>query len=242
MPKKLFLIGALLVLVNGAHSAQQFPPGYVDPMPLLAAAAKEIGADNLKCITFGGTGYDGAVGQAVESGANIDWPRIDSLANYTRTINFETRTMKEEFDRKPGLNPASWKYGMGWQDGTPLQKNPHQTLVLNGNDGWHMDGVSAPPVASPPEDVERWQIEMWMTPAGFIKASRLPGANPKAVWRWELGETGRDGPTLIPEKMYNIAITVNGKYRMDATINKENQIQRICISYSSIFRYCHYDR
>ena len=216
-------VSALLCVTT---SAQQFAPGYVDPAPLLAAAAKEIGEANLKCITFSGTGYSGAVGQAFESAVNVDWPRIDSLANYTRTINFETRTIKEEFDRKPGLNPASWKYGLGWQDGTPTQKNAHQTFIVNGDYGWHMDGAGAPPVAMSPEDVERSQLEIWMNPHGFIKAARLPGANPKAVWRWELGEMGRDGPTTIPEKMYVVSITV-GKHRIDATINRQNQIQRI---------------
>ena len=207
-------------------SAQQFPPGFVDPGPLLAAAAKEIGEANLKCITFSGTGYGGAVGQAVESAVNVDWPRIDSLANYRRTINFEARTIKEEFDRKPGLNPASWKYGLGWQDGTPVQKNLHQTFIVNGNYGWHMDGAGAPPVPMSPEDVERSQLEIWMNPHGFIKAARLPGANPRAIWRWELGEMGRDGPTRIPEKMHVVSITM-GKHRIDATINNEHQIQRI---------------
>ena len=85
----------LAVLLSATTAAQQFPPGFVDPAPLLAAAAKEIGEANLKCITFSGTGYSGAVGQAFESGVNIDWPRIDSMANYKRTINYETRTIKE---------------------------------------------------------------------------------------------------------------------------------------------------
>ena len=58
--------------------AQPFPPGYVDPQPLLAAAAKEIGEANLKCITFSGTGYGGAVGQTFENAVNVDWPRIDA--------------------------------------------------------------------------------------------------------------------------------------------------------------------
>jgi glyoxylase-like metal-dependent hydrolase (beta-lactamase superfamily II) len=196
-------------------TAQPFPPGYVDPAPLLAAAANELGEANLKCITFSGTGYGGAVGQAFESAVNVDWPRVDSLANYTRTIDFEARTIKEEFDRKPGLNPASWKYGLGWQDGLPVQKNLHQTFIVNGNYGWHMDGVG-----------ERSQLEIWMNPHGFIKATRLPGAKPKAVWRWELGEMGRDGPTRIPEKMHVVSITL-GKHRIDATINNRNQIQRI---------------
>jgi len=216
----------VVALLYAVTNAQQFPPGYVDPAPILAAAAKEIGEANLKCITFSGTGYSGAVGQAFESAPNVDWPRIDAMANYTRTINFEAKTIKEEFDRKPGLNPASWKYGLGWHDGTPIQKNLHQTFVINGNYGWHMDGVGSSPVAMSPEDVARGQLEIWMNPHGFLKAARLPGANPKAIWRWELGEMGRDGPTTIPDKTYVVSITL-GAYRIDATINKQNQIQRI---------------
>ena len=105
---------ASLVAVAGiGTSSQQLPPGYLDPRPILDAAAKAIGTDNLKCVTISGTAYGGAVGQQRESAWNVDWPRIDSLASYTRTMNWETRTMVEEFDREPGLNPASWKYGIG---------------------------------------------------------------------------------------------------------------------------------
>jgi glyoxylase-like metal-dependent hydrolase (beta-lactamase superfamily II) len=203
-----------------------FPPGFVDPAPILAAASAEIGEANLRCVTFSGTGYGGAVGQAFESAVNVDWPRIDALANYRRTIDFERRTIVEEFDRKPGLNPASWKYGLGWHDGTPIQKQPHQTFVVSGDHGWHMDGVGAAPVAMAPEDVERGQLEIWMNPHGFLKAARLPGANPRAVWRWELGEMGRDGPTTIPEKVHVVSISL-GRYRLDATVNARHQIQRI---------------
>jgi glyoxylase-like metal-dependent hydrolase (beta-lactamase superfamily II) len=207
-------------------ASQSLPPGYVDPRPILAAAAKAIGTENLKCVTISGTAYDGAVGQQKEAGKNVDWPRIDSLTNYTRTMNWEARTMKEEFDRKPGLAPASWKYGIGWVDG-PLQRNQHQVFMLNGKYAWQMDGAGAPPVATPPDLAEIYQVELWLNPHGFLKAAAMPGANPKAVWRWELGESGRDGPEVHPEKMHVVSITVNGKYRMDATINKENMLQRI---------------
>jgi glyoxylase-like metal-dependent hydrolase (beta-lactamase superfamily II) len=213
------------VLFGSVSIAQSLPPGYVDPAPILAAASKEIGEANLKCITISGTGYAGAVGQAFESAVNVDWPR-SALNNYSRTINFETRTIREEFDREPGKNPASWKYGLGWQDGTPTQKQSHQTFIVSGNYGWHTDGVDAPPVAMSPGDVALGKLEVWMNPHGFLKAARLPGANPKAVWRWELGEMGRDGPTGLPPKMHVVSITVDG-FRMDATINAAHQIQRI---------------
>ena len=81
--------------------AQPFPPGYLDPAPLLAAAAREIGEAELRCVTFSGTGYAGAVGQTFENAVKIDWPRIDSLASYTRTIDWNAGTSVEKFDRKP---------------------------------------------------------------------------------------------------------------------------------------------
>ena len=225
--KKYGTLLAVVVLLGVHAPAQQFPPGYVDPAPLLAAAAREIGEANFKCVTFSGTGYGGAVGQTFEHAVNVDWPRIDSLANYTRTINWETGTSKETFDRKPGLNPASWKYGLGWLDGTPTQKNlaadahrQRQVCVVTST-------ATGAPVAAPPEDAERYQLDLWLNPPGFLKAARLPGANPRAFWRWEQIEKGRDGNVVAPEKMHVVAITVLGKYRMDATINSQNQIQRI---------------
>ena len=142
-------------------------------------------------------------------------------------MNWDARTMKEEFDRKPGLNPASWKYGMGWVGGTPLQRNPRQIFIVNGTCVAHRWARERRRFAAPPEDAERWQLDMWLNPHGFLKAAMMPGANPKAVWRWELGEMGRDGPTTTPEKMTVVSITVLGKYSVDATINKENMLQRI---------------
>jgi glyoxylase-like metal-dependent hydrolase (beta-lactamase superfamily II) len=224
----LFLVpAALWTVVGGPLAAQQFPPGYVDPAPVLEAARKAIGVDSLRCVTISGSAYGGAVGQARLSGKDVDWPRIDALANYTRTMNWEAGTMKEEFDRKPGLNPGMWKYGPGWIGGTPLQQHSHQTFMLNGTHGWYSDGPQGKPTAVPPDVAEIWPVELYLNPHGFLKAAAVPGANPRAVWRWELGEMGRDGPETAPEKVTVVSITVNGKYHVDATINKEHLLQRI---------------
>jgi len=232
MTNRRWIVLILVALLGGSTGAQQstgrgFPPGYVDPGPELEAARKAIGVDNLRCVTMSGTGYAAMVGQQRLNDKGVDWPRGEPLANYTRTMNWDAGTMKEEFDRKPGLNPASWKYGLGWRGGTPVQQHAHQTFMVNGTYAWHIDGPGGTPIASPPEDAERWQLEMWLNPHGFLKAAMRPGANPKAVWRWELGEMGRDGPTTTPEKMTVVSITVFGKYRVDATINKEHMLQRI---------------
>jgi len=224
---RLSVLPVALVLACLSAGAQQFAPGYVDPRPVLDAASRAIGVDNLKCVTISGAGYAGIVGQQVWLDRNVDWPRGEPLANYNRTMNWDARTMKEEFERKPGRNPASWKWGAGWLGGTPPQQNARQIFSVNGSYAWHQDGAGSPPVPSPPEDAERWQLELWLNPHGFLKAARMPGANPVAAWRWELGEMGRDGPTTVPEKVTVVSIRMLGKYRVDATINKENLLQRI---------------
>ena len=225
------IVAGLMALTGGSVATQQqLPPGFVDPKPILDAAIQAIGNDKLNCVTISGTAYDGAVGQQKEAGKNVDWPRIDSLANYTRTMNWQAKTMKEEFDRKPGLTPAAWKYGVGWIDG-PIQTQTHQTFMLNASGAtpyaWHMDGPNGPPVRNEPDVSEVFPIELWMNPHGFLKAAQMPGANPQATWRWELGEMGRDGPTTIPEKMNVVRITVPGGFKIDATINKEHMLQRM---------------
>lgn len=215
-----------LALLLAVPAWAQLTPGYVDPKPILAAAEKAIGADKLRCVTISGTAYAGIVGQQRESAWNVDWPRGETLENFTRTMNWEAGTMLERFERAPGENPASWKYGQGWRGGKPIQRQRNQTFAVNGRIGWHIDG-GGPAVAAPPEDAERWQVDLWLNPHGFLKAAKLPGANPKAVWRWELGEMGRDGHTTTPEKVTVVSITMFGKYRIDATINPRNLLQRI---------------
>jgi glyoxylase-like metal-dependent hydrolase (beta-lactamase superfamily II) len=215
----------LVALIGKSPAAQELPPGYIDPWPVLRAAVKAIGADKLNCITFSGTGYAGKVGQNVTE--DTDWPRGEALMRYTRTINYEGRSSVEQFTRKPGMNPRSWKYGVGWLGGTPLQQNERQTFVVTGNHAWHFDGDGSDPIPAP-ASAGLWQLDIWLNPPGFLKAAMAPGANPKAVWRWELVESGRDGATTGKiEKVTVVSITVLGKYKVNATINSEKLIQRI---------------
>ena len=89
-----------------------------------------MGVDKLNCVTISGSGYAGKVGQNVTQ--NTDWPRGEPLAHYTRTINYAAKSSVEQFDRKPGMNPRSWKYGTGWLGGTPLQQRERQTFAVSG--------------------------------------------------------------------------------------------------------------
>ena len=203
---------------------QELPRGHVDPLPVLDAAAKAMGVDALRCIAFSGTGVSGKVGQNLLQ--STDWPMGEPLDAYTRTIDFENRSSVERFRREPGLNPASWKYGPGWLGGTPLQRRAQQTFAVLGEYSWHVDGAQGTPVAAP-SMAELWQLDIWMTPHGFVKAARMPGAEPTAIWRWELGESGRDGATTAGiQKVTVVSATVLGRYRVNATIREGNFVQR----------------
>ena len=58
--------------------------------------------------------------------------------------------------------------------------NLRQTHIVNGKYAWHIDG-NGPPVAVPPELAEIYQLDLWLNPHGFLKAARMPGANPSRV-------------------------------------------------------------
>ena len=220
-------ITSLTILVLGASiGGQELPSGYLDPDPILSAASAAIGTDNLRCVTIAGTAYSGKVGQQRLNGYEVDWPRGAPLTGYIRTMNWDTGTLTESFDREPGQNPAAWRWGLGWRGGESLQAHRRQRFVVNGNHAWHTDGPGEPSAARA-EDADRWQLDLWLNPHGFLKAARRPGANPRATWRWELGEMGRDGATTQPEKVTIVSITMLGKYRVDATINQDNLLQRI---------------
>ena len=184
----LFLLS--LALSCSLTVAQDLDPGFIDPAPILAAASAAIGEQQLNCVSISGTAYTGMVGQQRLNGYEVDWPRGEPLRNYTRIIDWQNVRMLETFDREPGNNPASWKYGLGWRGGTPVQQNERQEFMLNGSHGWHKDGTDGAPIAAPPLDAERWQLDMWLTPHGFSQSS--PSARRQSSRHLALG-VGRNG-------------------------------------------------
>jgi hypothetical protein len=66
-------LARVVALLGARADTQKLPPGFLDPQPILDAAAKAIGADSLRCVTIAGTAYGGAVGQQRESGWNKEF-------------------------------------------------------------------------------------------------------------------------------------------------------------------------
>jgi hypothetical protein len=92
----LCLVSVVVAMTGGTPTAQ-------DVNAILQTVGKTIGADNLRCVTYSGSGYVGAVGQNYTP--RDDWPRIE-LASYTKTVNFDAKSAREEQVRRQGTFPA----------------------------------------------------------------------------------------------------------------------------------------
>src|SRR5262245_13886143 len=90
------LIVVCLFGVRAGKAVEQNP----DARTILQASLKAMGGENLRSIRYSAsTGYLAAVGQNY-SPAN-DWP-ANTLTSYTRTIDYESRSSKEDFTLKQG--------------------------------------------------------------------------------------------------------------------------------------------
>ena len=176
-----------------------------DAKAVLQAVAKNIGADSLRCVTYSGAGYLGIVGQNYTP--RDDWPRVE-LASYKKTVDFETGSAREEQVTRQGTNPARG-------GGVPVEGEARQVTLVSGDHAWVLQGTNPSPVAA-----ARRQLDLWLTPHGFVKAA-LAAANPVMLTRYEGGEGGGK------QRVTMISVTVLGKYRVNATINADNVIERV---------------
>jgi glyoxylase-like metal-dependent hydrolase (beta-lactamase superfamily II) len=167
----------------------------------LERAATNMNVANLKSITYAGNGYLGAVGQNFTP--DQDWPHFEM--SYTRTIDFDTNSSREEIVLRQGSNPAR---GGG---GTPIVGEQRRLQFASGGYAWNQQGNAIIPQ---PEQAERRQLEIYLTPFGFLKAALANNAT--AVTRQEYG-----GRVTV------VSFTAMGKYRVNGTINGQNEVQRV---------------
>jgi glyoxylase-like metal-dependent hydrolase (beta-lactamase superfamily II) len=170
--------------------------------PLAAAAqdtsvdqvAKAIGADGVKSVQYSGSGTNFAIGQNFSP--DIPWPRF-VVKSYTRAINYENASIRDELVRTQGENPPR---GGG---GQPVAGEQRQIFVASGDFAWNVaaDVVTPTPIAL----VDR-QLQLWTTPHGFVKAAKANNATVQ----------GRA-----------IAFTAPGRFKVQATVDTQNLIERI---------------
>ena len=105
----------LLGLAWGTASAQ-------DARSVVEAAAKAMGATDLRTIQMTGAGWIAAVGQSYA--LTNDWPRFEVPA-YTKVIDYDAGVSREEYTRRQGNYPPR---GGGF---TPLQGEPRTIAYLS---------------------------------------------------------------------------------------------------------------
>jgi glyoxylase-like metal-dependent hydrolase (beta-lactamase superfamily II) len=147
-------LSALMTLMTGSAAAQNV-------QSVLQATAIAMGMENLTSIRYSGTGWRGGVGQNVSP--DRDWPRVE-LTSYTRTIDFETMSSKEEY---------------------VLENGAQGTTLVSGTYAWALDPQGQP--VPQPAAAELRRLEILLTPWGFIKGAMAPGADPTMVTRNEYG-------------------------------------------------------
>ncbi|MGH2400206.1 MAG: MBL fold metallo-hydrolase, partial [bacterium] len=177
-----------------------------DARSVLQAAATAMGITNVKSIQYTGTGWQGMVGQNVAP--DLDWPRVD-LTSYTRTIDFDTMSSREEYVRAQGNNPAR-----GGGAGFPFLNPQRVVNIVSGNYAW-TENAQGQPVPQPAA-AELRRLEILLTPYGFLKGAMAPGANPTVITRNEYGG-----------KVTVVSFVALGKYRVNGTINAQNLLQRV---------------
>ena len=179
---------------------------------MLREVSANMGADGLNCISYTATGYVGLVGQTYD--IRDDWPRV-AVSSYTRSVNYTERSMHEERVLTQGDYPA---LGGGRQ---PIQGERRQVLRVVDDYAWNMQGNDPQPV---PAVAEQRQLDIWLTPHGFLKAA-MEG-NPTLITRYEAGALGGLSST-VQRRQRIVSLTLLDRYRVNATVNPENLIERI---------------
>ena len=160
-----------------------------DAKTVISNASRTMGADNLKSIEYSGSGMDFAIGQAPNPSS--PWPKfIDKT--YTRVINFETPASRMDRIRMQGENPPRG----GGQQPVVGEQPQNQTIIVNANTPWTQ------------------QLEIWMTPYGFLRAAAANNATVK--------------PETIRGKKYNVVTFVGqNKAKVNGYINEQNMVERV---------------
>ena len=160
----------------------------------LEAVAKALGEPGLKSIEYNASGTIFQFGQSQAPGQA--WPRFN-IKSLTRSLNYETASLKEDWVRTQALDPPR---GGGVQ---PIRGEQRQIFVLSGEQAWAVTGDAA--AATPIALVER-QTQLWITPHGVVKAALA-------------GNAAKQGPT--------IAFTLPNRVPVKVTINAQNLVERV---------------
>ena len=186
MAKRLSVALTVFALWAGLASAQ-------DAKTILQSATKAMG--DVKSIQFSGTGHNGSLGQCFTP--NSAWP-MTNVTSYTRIIDYASRSSKEELTRVEQSPPIRG-------GGSPFLGEQKQVNLVSGQYAWNQPGNAPQPQVAAAE--ER-QLQIWLTPHGFLKAAVENNATAKK------GKGGTE-----------VSFTM-GKFKVNGTIDAQNMVTR----------------
>jgi glyoxylase-like metal-dependent hydrolase (beta-lactamase superfamily II) len=129
-----------------------------DNRAALETVAKALGATGLKSIEIQGGGTFLWAGQSYNAGTA--WPQFN-VRSYTRTINYDTASLREEMVRTRTLEPP--------KGGGPYVRGEHKAVAfLSGDQAWNLAGEAVTPA---PIALAERQFLLWSTPHGVIQAA-----------------------------------------------------------------------
>ncbi len=171
------------------------PAGYAqDGRATLANVAKAMGATTLKSIQYTSSGVNFAVGQSFAPG--MPWPRFN-VKSYTRAVNYETASLRDELVRTQAEDPPR---GGGLQ---PVRGEQRQIFVVSGDHAWNVAAEAATPA---PIALAERQLQLWTTPHGVIKAALANNATMQ-------GRT--------------ITFALPGRFTVKAIVDERNLVEKI---------------
>ena len=155
---RLIALVALVLLLTSPWSVPA-----QDARSALEGASRALGSDTVKTLQYSASGVSFAIGQSAAPG--MAWPRFN-IPSYTRTINYETASLREEQTRSRAEMPPRG-------GGVPAVGEIKQIQVVSGDLAWNVAGETAAP--APVALVER-QLQLWTTPHGVIRAAMAANA------------------------------------------------------------------
>ena len=158
-----------------------------DAKSVLGSAQSAMG--NPKSIQYSGTGMNAFFGQALTAGK--EWPRRN-LTAYTRTINYDQKSSREEMTFAQ-----------------PVFGGQQQNAQVSGSKAWNVGPNGAAPQLAAAE--ER-QLQIWLTPHGFVKEALEASAT-----------TMKDGDA----GSHMITFTALGKFNVTGAIDGNNLVTRV---------------
>jgi glyoxylase-like metal-dependent hydrolase (beta-lactamase superfamily II) len=190
MKKNVWMIAVALSAASTVALAQ-------DASALLQKASIAMGATNLNSIQFSGTGHVSTLGQ--NHLPNAPWPET-TLPSYTRTVDYANKSAREELTRIQNTPPS--KGG-----GAPFGGEQKQVNLVSGEYAWNQPG--AQPQPQPAASEER-QLQIWLTPHGFLKGA-LDG---HATMKKAKGGT-------------QVTFTAMNKFKVVGTIDEKGMVTKV---------------